>query len=1296
MRARLESLLRHHAEGDFLEDPAAELKRMPPADPSVGDGVGTVIGRYKLREKIGEGGCGVVYVAEQEEPVRRKVALKVIKLGMDTKNVIARFEAERQALAMMDHPNIAKVLDGGATETGRPYFVMELVRGIKITDYCDQNQLSTPERLELFIKVCQAVQHAHQKGIIHRDLKPSNILVTVNDGAAVPKVIDFGIAKATEGKLTDLTVYTDLRQFIGTPAYMSPEQATMTSLDMDTRSDIYSLGVLLYELLTGHTPFDQKDLLQAGLDEMRRIIREKEPPRPSTRLSTMVAGELTSTAARRQSEPPKLIHLLRGDLDWIVMKSLEKDRARRYETAIGLARDIERHLHNEPVVARPPSRLYEIQKALRRHRVGFAAAGAVLAALVIGVVVSTLEAVRAKQAESVERQLLYAADMSLAQRTILDGNWGRARPLLAAHLPQAGQTDLRGFEWRYLWSAMKGDELGCVGANRLPVTSLAVSPDGKTLVAIGQKGPARVIDLVSHKIRAVIPNAGIAYPTVAFSPDGQTLAVGTCKDLSLWSAATLERVLKLSFGYVATTKIAFSPAGGLLAYAARPRWDLDGGDVTVLKYTTGEPVARFPGAGGQVAFSPDARLLAMGGSNGVTTVVELTTGKTVARLRQRGVLWTMVFTPHGHGLLTSYGDDDVLDLWNLDSQQVARSLTGHTDWIWQIAFSPDGRTMATVSNDETVRLWDVATWQTRDILRGHDHPIWAVAFSPEGRRLFTGASDEDVGDPIMIWPVDPPRQPELVHDVQYGPVIAPDGSLLATFGASNRLALTSTSTGETVGVIEGRQWPLGFSGDGRVLVTVGTNATLTRWDVATRTARSRTKFAGAGPFGALNLSTDGTMLFGANPRPVSEEFDANVWDAWTGELRGSLGACTDPWSAHFSPDNRWLATMDYTDVVVWNSLTLKRVAKPNKQNTRVRAVAFSPDSQSLAMGSDNGTVTLWDFTAQRCLATLGPHSGGVGDVSFSPDGKTLAAYSHRSVTLWNLATGREVAKFPYDGSPTFSPDGRLLILRTPDAALRLVRAPTFPEIRIWEAARADQAAAWQQDERADEQYLAALRQRQESDDQLKSNAWSRAQSGHWAEAAADLTRAVNHDLRDYQLWWWLGLVYVETGQLDAYRENCRQSLEWFSQTTDPGTADEIAKDCMILPDSGANLDTLSKMADTAVVQGQHSPDLPWYQFCKGLAEYRQGRFASAADWMGTVLTNAGSILERDTEAYMVLAMSQRQLRQFEQARASLAKGSQSEQKLPKLESGALGEHWMDWIIAHALMREAKAMIGTQP
>ncbi len=410
LRAEVESLVQaHHAAGAFLKNKTAAAdptRRVESVD--LAEGIGLVIGRYKLLQKIGEGGCGVVYMADQQEPVRRRVAFKIIKLGMDTKQVIARFEAERQALAMMDHANIARIFDAGVTDTGRPYFVMELVRGIKITEYCDQKQLPTCERLNLFILVCQAIQHAHQKGIIHRDIKPSNILVTLHDGVPVPKVIDFGIAKATHGELTDKTVFTQFQQFIGTPAYISPEQAEMSGLDIDTRADIYSLGVLLYELLVGQTPFDPKKMLQGGFDAMRKTIREKEPLRPSTRLTQKLlnaAAELHS-----KSQIKNLKSQIHSDLDWIVMKCLEKDRTRRYETANGLAADIQRHINNEPVVACPPSAAYKLQKAWQRNRLVFTAGAVVAVALVAGIGVSTWQAVRATRAEREQNRLRQDAE----------------------------------------------------------------------------------------------------------------------------------------------------------------------------------------------------------------------------------------------------------------------------------------------------------------------------------------------------------------------------------------------------------------------------------------------------------------------------------------------------------------------------------------------------------------------------------------------------------------------------------------------------------------------------------------------------------------------------------------------------------------------------------------------------------------------------------------------------------------------------------------------------------------------
>ncbi len=408
LRAEIEDLLsRDQDAGPFLDVPAAYIAATIDVPP-IAERLGTQIGPYKLHQEIGEGGMGVVYMALQKEPVRRKVALKIIKPGMDTREVIARFAAEEQALAMMDHPNIAKVHDAGTTDSGRPYFVMELVHGVTITQYCDDNNLTTDQRLELFVSVCHAVQHAHQKGIIHRDIKPSNILVTLHDGVPVPKIIDFGIAKATNQQLTTQTLATGYGQMIGTPLYMSPEQAQYSGLDIDTRSDIYSLGVLLYELLTGSTPFDREQFQDAGLDEVRRLIREQEPQRPSTRISTMGMAA-TTVSEHRRTNPVELSNSLRHELDWIVMKALEKDRARRYETANDFARDIQRYLDDEPVEACPPSKIYRLKKFTRRNRTAVLATTAVGFALVLGAGVAAGQAYRATKAETLAEEQLQIA-----------------------------------------------------------------------------------------------------------------------------------------------------------------------------------------------------------------------------------------------------------------------------------------------------------------------------------------------------------------------------------------------------------------------------------------------------------------------------------------------------------------------------------------------------------------------------------------------------------------------------------------------------------------------------------------------------------------------------------------------------------------------------------------------------------------------------------------------------------------------------------------------------------------------
>jgi WD40 repeat protein/serine/threonine protein kinase len=755
LRAAIEALLRaHERSGDLLDLPEKAVATAE--ELLVSESPGTVVGPYKLLEQIGEGGFGVVFLAEQTQPVRRKVALKVLKPGMDTRQVVARFEAERQALALMDHPHIAKVLEGGATPSGRPYFVMELVRGVPITDFCDHNHLTPRQRLELFIPVCQAVQHAHQKGIIHRDLKPSNILVSVHDTAPVPKVIDFGVAKALGQELTDKTVFTGFAQMVGTPLYMSPEQAGLSSLDTDTRTDVYALGVLLYELLTGTTPFDSERLRQAGYDEMRRIIREEEPARPSTRLSTL--GQAASTASlNRQSDPKTLSQLCRGELDWIVMKCLEKDRNRRYETASGLARDIERYLRDEPVQACPPSTLYRLRKFARRNKAALLTASVVVLAVSLAVAVSTALIWQANQdlqlALERARREANSHRITLAHRDLSADNLGRALKLLK-QCPE----DLREWEWHYLMRLCKVEPL--VLRDKTEVNGVAFSPDGERLASAGGDGAVKVWNSRTGEVVQTLPAHADSVVSVAFHPDGKHVAsAGADRRVKVWDLTTGQEEFSgrcaaiRKFGTAYT--VAFSPPDGRKLAAGSD------GAVRVWDWKNRQLLHTFPGHENDsiaVAFSPDGRHLVTGGAfREGQKLWDAEAGGPPLRTfpAHRNPVSALAFSPDGKWL-ASASFDRTVKLSDSTTGGLLRTLDLHTGNVEGVAFSPDGRRLASAGEDKTVRVWDVTTGREVLGLRGHTDRCGCVAFSPDGRRLASASSDGT----IRLWDATPLRGDE--------------------------------------------------------------------------------------------------------------------------------------------------------------------------------------------------------------------------------------------------------------------------------------------------------------------------------------------------------------------------------------------------------------------------------------------------------------------------------------------------------------------------------------------------------
>jgi WD40 repeat protein/serine/threonine protein kinase len=1090
LRAQVEQLLAAHGAPAGFLDTLPEDSHAVTA--SVEEALGSRIGRYKLLEKVGEGGWGVVYVAEQTEPVRRRVALKVIKLGMDTKAVVARFEAERQALAMMDHPNIAKVLDAGTTGVGRPYFVMELVRGIRITDYCDQNNLTTDQRLDLFIRVCQAIQHAHQKGIIHRDIKPSNILVTLHDGVPVPKVIDFGIAKATDGRLTDATVYTQLHQFIGTPAYMSPEQAEMSGLDIDTRSDIYSLGVLLYELLTGITPFDADELIACGLDAMRKTIREKEPVRPSTRLATLGVDALTTTARRRSSETSRLLHQLKGDLDWIVMKCLEKDRTRRYETANGLAADLKRHLNNEPVTARPPSTAYRFQKAWRRNKLAFTAATSVAAALLLGSFLSAWQALRATHAERQQAQLTtvaekaraseasqraqaeaaqanetrlrklaeleaYAADMKAVQTALDQNNRGQAAVLLNRYRPRPGEEDLRGIEWRYLWQLARGDE-AYTWQHPSMVMGLRISPDGRFLVTACFDGLLRVWDFDSRRLIGQIER-GIRDErftgSICFSPDGQTLASSDRAGLILINTRTWQLQNRLASPAGAPPRqedsslIAFSRDGSRIAATwdrGLALWNLADGTSRF------RPDAEMQGgrtlsftADGQTLIGPSLRALDLHSLSEISLAPP-------ALASDRTSFGSFALRKNGSQAIVG-GWIGAISLWDLPTGQLLWTNQSHQASVPAVALSPDEKLVATGSFDQTIHLLDAANGKLLRVFRGHLNEVWSVAFSPDGRWLISSGKDGTA----RLWDLQRAREPRqwwlngnLLGFDSAGtePVTRTTEGLWQYWNSTNIVRSLSLPPGPAVLSPDSRRFLIMPPGDDRAIKTFN--------EAGAQVASIPVKNLA---LSLLALSADNRWLCLLKHQPQTGVV-LEVWNAGSGEVKARCPDFDDnvrgPLPLAFSADGQLMAYSNTNlDICIWNVAEDRLLRSLKGNDWHVNAVAFSTNNL-LASGSWDGTARIWDLVSGKIVA--GPllgHGSGVTAVTFSPDGKTLlTAGDDNTVRFWHVATGREMLVFPQsntDEVALLSPSGeRLVVWDRARSATRLERIPTLAEIAIEE------------------------------------------------------------------------------------------------------------------------------------------------------------------------------------------------------------------------------------------------------
>jgi WD40 repeat protein len=971
-----------NAAGPFLNRPGKPAAEQ--TTDHVGETPGTIIAdRYKLLEELGAGGMGAVWVAEQVQPVRRKVAIKLIKPGMDTRQVLSRFEAERQALALMDHPNIAKVLDGGRTDQGRPFFVMEYVKGVPITRYADDARLTVRERLELFIPICQAVQHAHQKGVIHRDLKPSNILICLYDGKPVPKVIDFGLAKALHQPLTEHTLYTAHGMMLGTPLYMSPEQAELNNLDVDTRTDVYSLGVILYELLTGTTPLEKHRFKESAWQEIIRLIKEVDPPRPSTRLSG--SGSLPSVAAQRRAEPLKLSKLLRGELDWIVMKALEKDRSRRYESATGLARDVDRYLRDEAVEACPPSAAYRLRKLARKYRTALRAAAACVLLLLIGVAASTWQAIRATRAEATalaerdekEEALngeATARNVADQQRAEAQRERGRAETNLYHSLVREAEAlrRVRDNGYRHeVWDRLR--------------QALALETRDKDPSQLRQEAAACLGDFLGLK-PTTWENFGSDPTTIALHPDSPLVAIG-----------------------------------------------LEGGTILLRDLTNGAEIARVKEHRADVAnlsFAAVADRMASADLAGVVKIWHADAGsrwaceRTIPVGRPADADWgppiLVVLNSDGKLLFTYSQRQPTVSLWNLtDGARMATFNLPGPGVLHSLALSPNGKLLAAAYDNSAkgeyrLLVWDVVQRTLKHDIASDVGRIDEVGFGSNGDYLaYAGFS----GGGVRAGP-----KLERVSFARFSHVFSVQLSAddrLAAFaeGHLGAIRLWDIGTNREVAVFT-CPFPVlvRFSKRGQALLALG-GGVVRIWNLAAAAREKLVVRAHVGGTPGVTFSPDGKLLVSAG-----KDRAVRIWDPRSGERIHELGGFrAEVESVTFNPDGSILATGDFAgDIRFWQVPTWQELlpALNHGMGPPINACAFSADGRFFGACGQGGLI-VWKvsprLSGERGIPKPWLHQlvrfsdRPISSLSFSADGGLLAwtpAFGNFRIHLWDVRNSR--------------------------------------------------------------------------------------------------------------------------------------------------------------------------------------------------------------------------------------------------------------------------------------------------